>query len=70
MSRPCWDGAVARTRRSTPRRAFEPKGVPAPVCSQCGEAYFDEATTQHIEAIVKRAQHTGVQVAVQDYAAA
>jgi YgiT-type zinc finger domain-containing protein len=46
------------------------KGVPARVCSQCGEAYFDEATTQHIEDIVEKAQHTGVQVAVQDYAAA
>lgn len=46
------------------------KGVPARVCSQCGEAYFDEATTQHIEDIVAKAQHTGVQVAVQDYAAA
>jgi YgiT-type zinc finger domain-containing protein len=46
------------------------KGVPAQVCSQCGEAYFDEATTQHIEDIVEKAQHTGVQVAVQDYAAA
>ena len=46
------------------------KGVPARVCSQCGEAYFDEATTQHIEDIVEKAQHTGVQVAVQDDAAA
>jgi YgiT-type zinc finger domain-containing protein len=46
------------------------KGVPARVCSQCGEAYFDEATTQHIEEIAEKAQHTGVQVAVQDYAAA
>lgn len=24
-------------------------GLPARVCSQCGEAYFDEATTQRIE---------------------
>jgi len=46
------------------------KGVPARVCSQCGEAYFDEPTTRHIEAIAERAQHTGVQVAVQDYVAA
>ncbi len=46
------------------------KGVPARVCSQCGEAYFDEATTQHIEDIAEKAHHTGVQVAVQDYAAA
>jgi YgiT-type zinc finger domain-containing protein len=46
------------------------KGVPARVCSQCGEAYFDEATTRHIEDIAEKAQHTGVQVAVQEYAAA
>jgi YgiT-type zinc finger domain-containing protein len=46
------------------------KGVPARVCGQCGEAYFDETTTKHIEEIAERASHTGVQVAVQDYAAA
>jgi len=46
------------------------KGVPARVCSQCGEAYFDETTTKHIEEIAEKASHTGVQVAVQDYAAA
>ena len=46
------------------------KGVPARVCGQCGEAYFDEPTTQNIEAIAERARHTGVQVAIQDYAAA
>jgi YgiT-type zinc finger domain-containing protein len=46
------------------------KGVPARVCGQCGEAYFDEATTKHIEEIAERASHIGVQVAVQDYVAA
>jgi YgiT-type zinc finger domain-containing protein len=45
------------------------KGVPARVCSQCGEAYFDETTTKHIEEIAERASHHGLQ-AVQDYAAA
>jgi YgiT-type zinc finger domain-containing protein len=45
------------------------KGVPARVCSQCGEAYFDEATTRRIEEIAERVEHAGVQVAVQDYAA-
>jgi YgiT-type zinc finger domain-containing protein len=45
------------------------KGVPAAACSQCGEAYFDEATTRHIEEIAQKASHAGVQVAVQDYAA-
>jgi YgiT-type zinc finger domain-containing protein len=42
------------------------KGVPARVCAQCGEAYFDEATTKRIEQIAETAQHTGIQVAVQD----
>jgi YgiT-type zinc finger domain-containing protein len=46
------------------------KGVPAHVCSQCGEACFDEVTSQHLEDIAEKARHTGVQVAVQDYAAA
>lgn len=46
------------------------KGVPARVCGQCGEAYFDEATTKRIEEIADRARHTGVHLAVQDYAAA
>ena len=46
------------------------KGVPARVCSQCGEAYFDEATTKRIEEIAERAHHTGVHLAVQDYEAA
>lgn len=46
------------------------KGIPARVCNSCSEAYFDEATTKKIEAIVERLERTGVQVAVQDYAAA
>ena len=46
------------------------KGVPARVCSSCGEAYFDEATTKRIEALVEQLEKSGVQVAVQDYAAA
>ena len=46
------------------------KHVPARVCDQCGEAYFDEATTRRIEEIAERVQDAGVQVAVQDYVAA
>ena len=46
------------------------KRVPARVCNQCGEAYFDEATTKRIEEIAERVQSAGVQVAVQDYVAA
>jgi YgiT-type zinc finger domain-containing protein len=46
------------------------KSVPARVCGSCSEAYFDEATTKSIEAMVERLEHSGVQLAVQDYAAA
>ncbi len=46
------------------------KGVPARVCGQCGEAYFDDATAKPIEEIAERASQVGVQVAVQDYVAA
>lgn len=46
------------------------KGIPARVCDSCGEAYFDEPTTQRIEQLVDQLQHAGVKVAVQDYVAA
>lgn len=46
------------------------KGVPARVCGSCSEAYFDEATTKRIEVIVERLERSGVQLVVQDYAAA
>lgn len=46
------------------------KEVPARVCGQCGEAYFDEATTQRIESIADLAARAGVQIAVQEYVAA
>lgn len=46
------------------------KDIPARVCGNCGEAYFDDATTAQIEVIVEKAESSGVQVAVQAYAAA
>jgi len=45
------------------------KAIPARVCGSCGEAYFDEATTARIEAIVARMEQAGVEIAVQQYAA-
>ena len=45
------------------------RGVPARVCSQCGEAYFDEATTKRLEEIAEQVRGTGVQLALHDYAA-
>jgi len=46
------------------------KQVPARTCGTCSEAYFDEVTTKRIEAIVEGLERSGVQVAVQEYAAA
>ena len=46
------------------------KAVPARVCGNCGEAYFDEATTKRIEGIVESVRTAGVEMAVKDYAAA
>lgn len=45
------------------------KAVPARVCGNCGEAYFDEATTERIEGIVESVRIAGVEMAVKDYAA-
>jgi len=46
------------------------KGVPAQVCSNCGEDYLDEATTAHLLEIVEAAAQAGVQVDVREYVAA
>jgi YgiT-type zinc finger domain-containing protein len=46
------------------------RDVPARVCQQCGEPYFDAEVTQHVLAQVERASETGVQVAVLTYKAA
>jgi YgiT-type zinc finger domain-containing protein len=45
------------------------RGVPARVCGQCGEAYFDEATTRRLEEIAEQVRSVGVQLALHDYAA-
>ncbi len=46
------------------------KRVPAQVCANCGEEYFDEAITEHLLAIVDQAARAGVQVDVREYVAA
>jgi YgiT-type zinc finger domain-containing protein len=46
------------------------KGVPARVCDTCGEGYVGEATTRRLESLVDQLQTSGVQIAVQQYAAA
>ena len=44
--------------------------VPADVCSQCGEAYFDQETTSRLMSIVNKILETGAEVVVQDFKAA
>ncbi len=40
------------------------KDIPAEVCSQCGEAYFDEATTRDIQNRVNEALKNGAELEV------
>lgn len=44
--------------------------VPAEVCTNCGEAYVDEAISAEIVRLGEEAAAAGVQVDVRDYAAA
>lgn len=46
------------------------RGVPAQVCSTCGEEYVDIDTMKDIEKIVLSAQNAGLNVAVQNFKAA
>jgi YgiT-type zinc finger domain-containing protein len=46
------------------------KRVPAEVCANCGERYFDETTTTRLLAVVEQAVDDGVQVDIRDYVAA
>ena len=40
------------------------RNVPATVCDQCGEPWFEDATVAHLERIVHEARARGVQVGV------
>jgi YgiT-type zinc finger domain-containing protein len=46
------------------------KGVPARVCSNCGEKYVDDATSNRLLQAAEDAARVGVQVEVREYAAA
>lgn len=46
------------------------RGVPAEVCSNCGEEYIDSETLKDIEAIFDRAVADGVDVTVRQFKAA
>jgi YgiT-type zinc finger domain-containing protein len=40
------------------------RNVPATVCDQCGESWFDDGTVQHLGRIVDDARQRGAQVEV------
>ncbi len=44
------------------------QGVPARVCSNCGEEYVDEPTTARLLEVAEQAARSGVEVEVRDYA--
>ena len=43
------------------------KGVPAKVCTKCGEQYFDDETTENIEKIVNQLKNLSIEVTIVNY---
>lgn len=43
------------------------KGVPAKVCEQCGEQYFDDETSENIEKIVNQLKELETEVTIVNY---
>ena len=43
------------------------KGVPAKVCTQCGEQYFDDETSQNIESIVNKLKDLSTEITIINY---
>ena len=43
------------------------KGVPAKVCSQCGEQYFEDKTSENIERIVNQLKQLATEVTIVNY---
>lgn len=43
------------------------KGVPAKVCTQCGEQYFDDETAENIEKIVNQLKQLATEITVVNY---
>ena len=43
------------------------KGVPAKVCNQCGDQYFDDETTENIEKIVNQLKELETEVTIVNY---
>ena len=46
------------------------RGVPAQVCSTCGEAYYDEKTTANLLRDAKALINDGAEIAIRSYEAA
>ena len=46
------------------------KSVPAQICDNCGERYYDEKTSDQLLMEIEKASRSGVQVEVRSYAAA
>lgn len=43
------------------------KGVPAKVCKQCGEQYFDDEIAENIEKIVNQLKELSTEVTIVNY---
>lgn len=43
------------------------KGVPAKVCTQCGEQYFEDQTSENIENIVNKLKDLSTEVTIINY---
>lgn len=43
------------------------KGVPAKICIQCGEQYFEDKTSENIEKIVNRLKDLSTEVTIINY---
>lgn len=43
------------------------KGVPAKVCTQCGEQYFDDEIAENIEKIVNQLKQLATEVTIVNY---
>ena len=68
-----WDKTQAGTTTITLERAKTTvvfKNVPAQVCENCGEAYVDEETSEHLLQAAEEAARSGVLVDVRDYTVA
>ena len=43
------------------------RNVPAEICSQCGEVYYDEELLDELMQLVQRALSAGLEVAISDF---